>query len=366
MTAAPHAPVAALDGFCRAVLRAAGADEPTTAAVTDALMHGARHGVDTHGVRLLDHYVRVLTGGRVNPRPQLRFTRASGAVAMLDADDAHGALAAYRAMERAVAIAGDMGTGAVGIARSSHFGPAGAFALRGAEAGYIAFVVCNSDSIVRLHDGAGRFHGTNPIAVAAPVAGERPWLLDMATSAIPWNRVELFASLGRPLPDGVASRADGSDTSDPEAAAMLAPLGGAFGYKGAGLAGLAEILSAVLTGMRLGFELAPMGGPDFATPRGLGAFVLAIRPDAFVERAVFDDGMRRYRRALRASPARAGARLLSPGDREWEEAERRQRDGVPIDPATAAAFERLAAEHGLELPFDAGSGDAGQSQGRTR
>jgi LDH2 family malate/lactate/ureidoglycolate dehydrogenase len=346
-----HAPVEALDGFCRAVLQAVGADAATTGAATAAMMHGSVHGVDSHGVRLLDHYARVLAGGRVNRRPRLRLEERHGAAATLDADHAHGALAAYRAMARAVEIAGEAGVGTVGIRNSSHFGPAGAFALAGAEAGCVAVVVCNSDSIVRLHDGAERFHGTNPLAVAAPVAGELPWLFDMATSAVPWNRVELLESLGLLLPESVASRADGSDTRAPGEAEMLAPLGGAFGFKGAGLAGAVEIFSAVLTGMRLGFELPPMGGPDFATPRGLGAFVLAVRPEAFVDRAVFDAGMRRYRAALRASAPRAGGRVLAPGDREWEEAARRRTAGVPIDPATASAFRRLAAEHGLALPF---------------
>ena len=131
---------------------------------------------------------------------------------------------------------------------------------------------------MRLHEGARGFHGTNPIAIGVPVEGERPWLFDMATSAVPFNRVHLYRSLGIELPPEVASDAAGNPTTDAAAAAMLAPLGGAFGYKGAGLAGLAEILSAALTGMRIGVELLPMGGPDISTPRGLGAFVLAREP----------------------------------------------------------------------------------------
>ena len=62
----------------------------------------------------------------------------------------------------------------------------------------------------------------------------------MATSAIPYNRVQLYRSLGIELPAGVASDTDGLDTQDANAAEMLAPLGGAFGFKGAGLAGLVD------------------------------------------------------------------------------------------------------------------------------
>ncbi|RCS22746.1 Ldh family oxidoreductase [Phyllobacterium salinisoli] len=345
------ATIVALNDFCRAVLLAAGADAATADAVTRAMLHGSRLGIDSHGVRLLHHYVTVLTEGRVNPRPQMQLSAAFGAVASLDANDGHGALAAYRAMEHAVQLAGQFGIGAVAIRNSSHFGPAGAFAIAAADAGHIGLAVCNSDSFVRLHDGAQRFHGTNPIACAVPVPQSRPWLLDMATSAIPYNRVQLYKSIGQKLPDGVASTAGGEDTNDPQSVEMLAPLGGAFGFKGSGLAGLVEILSAVLSGMKLSFDIAPMAGPDLSTPRGMGAFVLAIRPDAFADRETFQNGMRRYVETLRNSPARAGASVLAPGDREWAKADRREAGGIPIDPETERVFRELSQQFGLSLPF---------------
>jgi LDH2 family malate/lactate/ureidoglycolate dehydrogenase len=345
------APLGELDRFCRVVLSAAGADEPTADAATRAMMHGSRLGVDSHGVRLLDHYVTVLQGGRVNPSPDMWLARAFGAVASLDADHGHGALATYTAMDHALERAGRLGIGAVAIRNSSHFGPAGAYALAAAEQGCIGLVMCNSDSFVHLHEGAMRFHGTNPIACAVPVECSRPWLLDMATSAITYSRIQLCKSLGEKLPTGVASDSGGRDTRNAEQAEMLAPLGDAFGFKGAGLAGLAEIFSAVLAGARLSFDILPMAGPDLSAPRGVGAFVLALRPEALVDAETFQAGMRRYVDELRKSPAREGGAVLAPGDREWAEAERRARGGVPIDPATAQAFEALAAKYGIVPPF---------------
>ena len=61
--------------------------------------------------------------------------------------------------------------------------------------------------------------------------------------------------------------------------------------------------------------------------------------------------MHRYVNELRKSPARAGGAVLAPGDREWAEAERRASNGVPIDPASARAFEALAAKFGIAPPF---------------
>ncbi len=243
MSGEVRAPVDRLAVFCGDVLRWAGADAPSADAATRAMMHGSVHGVDSHGVRLLEHYARALMGGRINPSPTLTLTRPKPATGVLEADDAHGALATYVAMDHACDIAAETGIAAVGIRRSSHFGPAGAYTLHAAKRGYIALATCNSDSFVRLHDGAAPYHGTNPISMAAPAGDGDPWLLDMATSSVPFNRVRLYQSLNLPLPDGAASDGAGADTNDPRAAEMLAPVGGAFGFKGAGLGGMAEILS---------------------------------------------------------------------------------------------------------------------------
>lgn len=340
----------ALAAFCAAVLQASGADSASAEAATRAMMHGSRLGVDSHGVRLLEHYARVIAGGRVNGRPAFQMHGTAGAVATLDADNGHGAHAAYAAMDRAIEFAAVSGIGAVAIRNSSHFGPAGAFALAAAERGFIGLAFCNSDSFVRLHGGAERLHGTNPIAAAAPVAGRRPWLLDMATSAVPYNRVLLYRSLGRDLPPGAASDAEGHDTTNPHLADMLAPLGGAFGFKGAALGGLVEIFSAMLSGAGLSFDIPPMGGDDLSTPRNVGAFVLALRPSAFLPEAAFDAAMTRYLETLRGSRPVADGAVLAPGDREWAEAARRERDGIPIDSDTAAGFDRLAAAYGIPRP----------------
>jgi ureidoglycolate dehydrogenase (NAD+) len=199
-----------LEASVLAALLNAGADEPSAMAATRAMMHASRLGVDSHGVRLASHYAKVLVAGRVNPRPSFRETRTAAATAMLDADDGLGHAAAYAGMDLACTIARESGVGAVGIIRSSHFGAAGAYALAGAEAGMISLSVSNTNSAVMLHDGMVPFHGTNPIAVAAPVPDQRPWLLDLATSSIPYNRVLLYRTIGLPLPENVAADAAAS------------------------------------------------------------------------------------------------------------------------------------------------------------
>jgi ureidoglycolate dehydrogenase (NAD+) len=312
-----------------AALRKAGADEPSTEATTRALMHASLLGVDSH-------YCKVLGLGRVNGHPTLTISRTAPATAMIDADNGLGAVGSYRAIDLACEIAAETGIGAVGVVRSSHFGAAGAYALAGAERGYFTFSTTNTDGLVALFDGAEAFHGTNPLAFGAPVPEGRPWLLDMATSAIPLNRVYLFRTLNKTLPDNVAADAHGVPVTDPHAVEMLLPLGAAFGFKGAGLAGVASILAGAFTGGAMDNEMLSMTrGDDWSTPRNLGHFFFAIDPERFAGRAAYDAAMRSYLTALRAVQPIGSGRVMAPGDREWEVADKRRREGIPVDIETA-------------------------------
>lgn len=347
-----HAQVGSLDSFSRQVFQNAGVDTLSSDAATRAMLHGSIHGVDSHGIRLLAHYVKAFQGGRLNKRPKVTIIQERSGTAVLDADNAHGAVGAFAAIEHAIGNAKAAGIAAVAIQNTSHFGPAGAFSKAAADAGMIALVFGNSDSFVRLFDGAEPFHGTNPISVAVPSGQDDPWLLDMATSSVPFNRVELHRSLQRDLAKGVASDSDGRDTTDPFSAEMLAPVGGSdFGFKGAALGGVAEIFSAVLTGMKLSPDIAPMVGPDFLHAREMGAFVIVMDPVAFVATPLIEAGMTRYLSLLRGSKPRAGQRVMAPGDREWARAAQRQVQGIPLDPVTVANFSQLAEDYKVKLPW---------------
>lgn len=330
-------PADALEARVAGALRDAGASEESLAAATRAMLHASRFGVDSHGVRLTEHYCRMMAGGRINPRPELRVTVRAAGSAMVHGDDGLGHHAAYRAVEVGCELARTAGVGAVGVEHSSHLGATGAYALAAAEAGFIGFVTTNTDAMVALHGGAARFHGTNPLAFAAPVPGGNPWILDMATSSLPMNRVLLYRSLGRELPPGVAADREGRPVTDPNLVEMLLPLGGTdYGFKGAGLAGVATILAALLTGTTLDPDFIPMySAENTSTPRNMGHFVLVIDPDAFIGREGFGRMMERYLAALRGAPAGEGAEIMAPGDREWREAAKRAEFGIPIDPDTA-------------------------------
>ena len=199
--------------------------------------------------------------------------------------------------------------------------------------------------------GIKAFDGTNPISFAVPAPGEEPVLLDMATSGIPFNRVHLRRDTGAPLPEEVAMDAAGEMTRDANAAVAVVPLGGAgFGYKGAGLAAMVDILCSAFTGMGHGATLAHFGGPDFSKPIEIGHFFLILNPATFQALAAFDARIGAFLEHLRGQPARAGESVMAPGDVEKAEAARRRREGIPIDNVTWATLAAIADRYRVRKP----------------
>ena len=202
-----------LEEFLLRVLQAAGTAHECAAAVADALTQTSLRGVDSHGIRLLMHYVRVVECGRVNPDPQLSFSSSGPSTGVINGDNGFGHYASFFAIDHAVRLARETGVGAVSVTHSSHLGAVGCYVLRAASQGLVALGTCNSDSFVLPHDGIQAFHGTNPFAFAAPVPEDRPFLADMATSVLSWNRVQDLKVQQRPMPADTSVDARGDPRS---------------------------------------------------------------------------------------------------------------------------------------------------------
>ena len=90
--------------------------------VIDALLWASLRGIDSHGIRLLTHYVEGIRQGRLNINPKINFVRNSPSLGVLDADHTFGHYACFKAMKHCIEIANETGIGAVSVKNSSHCG----------------------------------------------------------------------------------------------------------------------------------------------------------------------------------------------------------------------------------------------------
>ncbi|MBV8169294.1 MAG: Ldh family oxidoreductase [Alphaproteobacteria bacterium] len=340
-----------LQAFVRTLISQAGADDAGAEAVTRAVMEASSRGVDTHGVRLLPHYVATVAGGRVNGKAKPSFHAAGSAGGHVDGDNGFGHLASYRAIEEGIRLARTTGVAAIGVRNSSHHGATGCYTIAAARQGFVAMGMTHADAIVVPYHGTKAFFGTNPLSFAVPVPGAEPSVIDMASSAVPMNRVWLWGANGAALPADIAVDAQGEPTRDAAQTKALLPVGGPdYGYKGTCLAMMIDLLCAGLTGMRYGAELPYFGGPDFSTPIPMGHFFVVFNPALFAADGHFERTAQAMIAALRAQPARPGEQVLAPGDPELQETEARRRDGIPVDRATWTTFGTLGSQYGCQLP----------------
>lgn len=339
---------ASSEGFVRRVLEDGGARDDVARAVAEGLVHASLRGVDSHGVRLLPHYVRELEGGRINPDPDFHFEKGSATSGVLDGDHTYGHAAGRRAVAHAVELARESGIGAVAVKNSSHFGAASFFGLEIAENDLIGLSLTNTDSLIVSHGSRRPFLGNNPICVTAPVEGEGPFCLDMATSKITFNRVLELRNEGQEAPPGSGVDGQGRATRDPDQIEALLPIGA---YKGFGLALVVEILCGVLTGMPWGRHIPKMYEASLDQERYLGHFFLALDPEGFLPVQQFETRLADLLEELRSEPPVDPEQPVRvAGDPEKETAALRREEGIPVSATAHSELRALAEETGIAFP----------------
>ena len=139
--------------FVLEVLKKAGLDVYSRRSVATGLYEASVRGVDSHGVRLLSHYVNSALKGRKNPKPNYKFKRPFPALGVLNADNAFGHAAGIKAIDICMKIANKLGVGIVAVKNSSHPGALASMTLRAARKNYIAFAFTHADSLMLSHNG---------------------------------------------------------------------------------------------------------------------------------------------------------------------------------------------------------------------
>lgn len=315
--------------------------------VVEGLVQTSLRGVDSHGARLFPHYLKTLKAGGVNGRPSYRFDRRAPSSAVLDADHTFGHAAGGEAMRHAMEMAGETGIGAVAVMNSSHFGAAAYYALMAAEKNFIGLAFTHSDALVLTYGGTKPFLGPNPICFAAPTETD-PFCLDTSCSMFTWNKIRQYKEAGEELPAGVAADSDGEETTDPDEARALLPIGE---YKGYGLAWMVEILCSALTGMPFGAHLKPMFECTPDTRRTLGHFFMAIRIDTFVPAAAFKKRLSSLADEIRSQPRKKESKpILMPGDPERIAQAWRNVHGILLSEAEWSEFQKISEAYQLPLP----------------
>jgi L-2-hydroxycarboxylate dehydrogenase (NAD+) len=349
-----------LQHFVQLIFERAGLSPAEAAEATAVLLYASRRGVDTHGVRNLKPlYISQLARGVVNVNPHFKIEHETPVSARVDGDAGLGLVGGPWAMRLAMAKAKTSGIGMVTMHNSYHYGAAGYYPYMalaedligvsmtarfyGREQGYGVMPTFGSKSMF----------STNPLSISFPTHEEPPWLLDMSTSTVPFNRVMMMRDNGEAIPLGWGVDEDGEPTTDPSQVRFLYPLGGTReqgGHKGYGLAMMVAVLCNVLSG---GWDALYGDEPEAYQGYKLkndGHFFAAIRIDSFRPAEDFKRGMDAMIRALHDAPKAPGHdRIYVAGEIEHETEQKRLRDGIPLSEVVLSDLRQLSAQFDVPL-----------------
>jgi len=342
----PTLEASCLSDFVARLFEAAGTPEDIARLVANSLVASELAGHASHGVIRVRQYLEAITAGDINPAARPVITRETDTIAMVDARRGFGQLGAHFAMNVTIDKARSQGVAATGVFNCYHVGRLGEWVEMAARRSMIGLAFCNGGRPgggVAPYGGAARALGTNPIAAAVPVADRPPVVIDFATSATAEGKLRVARNRGQRIPEGWILDAQGRPSTDPNdyyEGGMLLP---AAGHKGYGLSLLVEFLGGVLTGRGC------PALPDFLP--GNGVLFLALSIEAFRPLEDFlKEGAALCDRIKAVPPAEGFDEVLLPGEPEYRTAERRRKEGIPVDEATWGWLTEAAAQLGVTPP----------------
>ena len=317
-----------------AIVAAGGSDARESKLVAEYLVTANLTGHDSHGIGMIPRYVESLQEGGLQPNrhPVIKFD--GGALVTLDGQAGYGQVIGLEATAIAIERAKAHGVCVMALANSHHLCRIGQWAEQAVAQGLvsISFVNVISRSIVAPFGGSDARFGTNPCTVGVPLAGQPPFILDMATSGVAQGKVRVAHNKGEQLPPGLLLDDMGNPTLEARFG-VFEPFGAltTFGlHKGYGLAVVCELLGGALSG----------GGTwhtaDRSKKRVLnGMLTILIDPRKLGTAAVFEREARAFVEWVKQSPPAPGVdRVRIAGDPERETRARREKEGIAVDATT--------------------------------
>lgn len=195
------------------------------------------------------------------------------------------------------------------------------------------------DSVIPFNGTKGIF-GTNPLSYAIPTL-DKPIIVDMATSNIPYFEYRNAKNNNLPLKPNSAVDNNGQLTTDPlkacseDGSVNLLPLGNS--YKGYALVLLVEILTGSLVRSFLSTEMSS----EYILNEH-GGLIIVIDISSFTDINKFKKSVSEMCQEIRSQKPADGTRITIPGDRNYEKVEEINKSGfLEIDDLLIERLDKL-------------------------
>lgn len=337
--------VSKIEKFIENLFLAYQCDKASAFKIAQSIVSISSAGIDTHGINRVPVYIRAIKNGRINNKPIITVER-EGAVARIDADNGMGHIAALKAMDIGMDIAGDLGIGIVYVQHSNHFGAAYEYCRIAAEKHFASLIFTNAPQAVAPFGAAEPFFGTNPISIGFPHR-DFPIIVDLSTSATARGKILKAKEENKEIPLGWAVDSQGQPTTD-AAKAINGTLLSMAGPKGYALAFAVEMFGAVLADAALSNEVGYLYD-DSLQPCNVGhCFIFISERGPFFDTSIDMRTAKLINALKNVQTAKGIDEILIPGEDRKIIREKRMVEGVPINQPLLEQLNLLANQVGVE------------------
>jgi L-lactate dehydrogenase len=338
-----------LISFATELLQKAGLERQRADIVAQTLVEADLMGHTTHGLQLLNGYLKELEAGSMLKDGEPIVIADHGLTLAWDGQYLPGPWLVHRAIDQAIQRIPEYPVVTIVIRRSHHIACLAAYLKRVTDQGLVILLLCSdpSSKLVAPYGGTVPLYTPDPLAAGIPTRGE-PILLDISMSTTAMGYVTRYHQEGQRMPHPWLLDNQGNPSDNPadlfaSPPGSILPLGGIeLGYKGFALGLLIEALTGALGGQGRSAQTAHWGA---------SVFLQIIDPGAFGGRDEFTQETEWLAEASRNTPPRPGnSPVRMPGSRALQLRAEQLQNGVMLYPAILPSLKPWLEKFGVSLP----------------
>ncbi len=296
------------ENLSNSILQKLGFSKKDSQLITQNLIDGELVNKKSHGLIRIPAIKRKLDEKKINAKEKTFVIKETDTLLYLDGKYRPGFIVIYESLDKAIKKAKKSGVVVVGLKDLGYAsGFIGSYARIAAKNDLIFIAFNNSPGGLVPHGSTDAIWGTNPLTVGVP-AGNKPVILDMASSKTTWGDLMVVRNEGRSLKKGIAIDSKGNPTVDPTKAMEggILPIGE---HKGSGIAFIVELLAGALTGSMVGGVVSG----------GWGTSYILIDPSKFRPLKKFKSDVKATIAKLKESTKAKGfSEINFPGERSFD------------------------------------------------
>ena len=320
--------------------------------VAKGLVRADVRGVWSHGVVRAPIYCERILKKVANPKPKIKIKKIQRNILHVDGNNGLGFITSSIAMNECVKVAKKYGVGIAGICNSNHFGMAANYLEIATKNNCIAWVFTASSPALPPHGAMAAHFGTAPFAFGSPTGNKnKPFILDMACSAVARGKLKFAAKSGKKIPFGLALDKFGKPTNDGAKAfeGIMLPFGG---MKGAGISWMMDIIGGIFTGANHSGNVKNQFGNNFSGPANVGHFMICLKADLFQNKNQFLKKMEYgIKKVKKLKLAKNFKEILHPGEPEYRKEQMIKKQGVILSEDIVKDLNELGDSVGVKSPF---------------